>query len=251
MKTAVKYILQRILGFKNYLFIFSLFTIYRLKRDKNEKDFLLFLNLIPDGGMVLDIGANIGIMTTHLARKLKRSVIYAYEPIPHNLETLNRICLHFNLKNVRIKEKALGDHTGSVEMVMPVSHSVKMQGLSHVIHESVTADNTGITYTVPMDTLDNEKDFFEEGSKVTAIKIDVENFEYFVLKGASNLLKQHRPIVYCELWENENRQFSIQIMQDLGYTIHVVISGKLTSFDRLIHHTQNFIFLPAGSSAGN
>jgi FkbM family methyltransferase len=250
MKTSIKYILQHLLGFKNYLFVFSLFTIYRLKWDKNEKDFLLFLGLIPDGGIVLDIGANIGIMTTHLARKLKRTVIYAYEPIPQNLETLKRICRHFRLKNVKIKEKALGDHTGSVEMVMPVIQSVKMQGLSHVIHENVAADDTGITYSVVLDTLDNEKDFFEPRSKVTAIKMDVENFEYYVLKGASNLLKHHSPIVYCELWDNENRQASMQLMQDLGYTIHVVISGKLESFDKRVHHTQNFIFLPAGSSAG-
>jgi FkbM family methyltransferase len=251
MKTAAKYILQHLLGFRNYLFLFSVFTIYRLKWDKNEKDFLWFLSLIPDGGIVLDIGANIGIMTTHLARKLQRSVIFAYEPIPQNLETLKRICRYFKLKNVRIREKALGDHSGSVEMVMPVLRSVKMQGLSHVIDKNIAADNTGITFSVVLDTLDNEKDFFEPGSKVTAIKMDVENFEYFVFKGASNLLKHHRPIVYCELWDNENRQASMQFMQDHGYTIHVVVSGRLESFDKRIYQTQNFIFLPAGWQAGN
>ena len=245
MKTAVKYILQHLFGFRNYLFVFSLFTIARLKWDKKERDFLLFLSLVPDGGIVLDIGANIGIMTTHLARKLKKSVIYAYEPIPQNLETLKRICRFFKLKNVRIREKALGDHTGSVEMVMPVVHSVKMQGLSHVIDSNVSADDTGITCRVALDTLDSEKDFLEPGSKVTAIKMDVENFEFYVLKGAVNLLKHHRPIVYCELWDNENRKDSMQLMQDLGYTVHVVVSGKLEPFNAQVHRMQNFIFLPA------
>jgi FkbM family methyltransferase len=248
MKTAVKYILQHLLGFRNYLFVFSIFTIFRLKWDRKEKDFLLFLRMVPDGGIVLDIGANIGIMTTHLARKLTKSVIYAYEPIPQNIETLKRICRFFKLKNVRIKEKALGDHTGSVEMVMPVIGSVKMQGLSHVIDGKVSADNTGIIHRVALDTLDSEKDFLTPGSKVTAIKMDVENFEYYVFKGATSLLKHHRPIVYCELWDNENRQASMQLMQDLGYTIHVVVSRRLELYDSKIHRMQNFIFLPSGKT---
>lgn len=249
MKTAVKYILQRLLGFGNYLFVFSLFTIWRLKWDRREKDFLQFLRLVPDGGMVLDIGANIGIMTTHLARRLKRSVIYAYEPIPQNLVALKRICRFFRLDNVRIVEKALGDSSGTVEMVMPVEKSVKMQGLSHVVDGNTTGDR-GIVYTVALDTLDNEKAFFEEGSRVSAIKMDVENFEYHVLKGAGKLLRRHQPVIYCELWDNENRRASMEFLRGLGYTVLVAAGDGLQPFDSRVHHTQNFIFLPAVSPAG-
>ena len=47
MKNTVKYILHKLLGFKNYLFIFSLYKILTLRKDKNEKDFFAFLHLIP------------------------------------------------------------------------------------------------------------------------------------------------------------------------------------------------------------
>ena len=45
MKTLVKFVLQKVLGFKNYLFIFSLYIIYTLKNNRKEGDFLHFLSL--------------------------------------------------------------------------------------------------------------------------------------------------------------------------------------------------------------
>ena len=59
--------------------------------------YIYFLNIIPDDGVVLDIGANIGIMTVHLSKKLKNSFIYSFEPIPLNLLTLKRIIKWFQL----------------------------------------------------------------------------------------------------------------------------------------------------------
>ena len=137
MKNAVKYILHTLLGFKNYLFVFSLFKISTLKRDKKEKDFFQFLRLIPENTAVLDIGANIGIMTVHLAR-IKGATVYAFEPMPNNIAAFQRIVRHFKLSNVKLFEVALGNTEGEAEMVMPVISSVRMQGLSHVVHESIT-----------------------------------------------------------------------------------------------------------------
>ena len=91
MKNTVKYILHKLLGFKNYLFIFSLYKILTLRKDKNEKDFFAFLHLIPANTAVLDIGANIGIMTVHLARTVKGSTIYSFEPMPHNISAFKNI----------------------------------------------------------------------------------------------------------------------------------------------------------------
>ncbi len=64
------------MGFRTYLYVFAIFKIKTLRSDPKEKDFFHFLSLLKDGkGAVLDIGANIGIMTVHLARKLPNSTV--------------------------------------------------------------------------------------------------------------------------------------------------------------------------------
>jgi hypothetical protein len=79
---------------------------------------------------------------------------------------------------------------------------------------------------------------------VKAIKIDVENFEYFVFKGAENTLRKYKPLIYCELWDNENRAQCFELLSgELGYKIMVLEEGKLVKFDPGVHENQNFFFV--------
>ncbi|MEI6487960.1 MAG: FkbM family methyltransferase [Bacteroidota bacterium] len=244
MKNKAKYLLHTLLGFKNYLFVFSLYKIYTLKKDKNEKDFFQFLKLIPNNSFVLDIGANIGIMTVHLARISNSNTVYSFEPMPSNIEALKRIINYFKLTNVKLIEAALGNSEGQVEMVMPVISKVKMQGLSHVVHQSITEFNEGEKCKVPLLMLDKMDELINSNKRISAIKIDVENFEYFVLEGAKGLIKKYRPIVYAELWENENRENCFELFKNLAYKTMVVVDEAIIEYDRAKHFTQNFIFQP-------
>jgi FkbM family methyltransferase len=243
MKNTVKYILHKLLGFKNYLFIFSLYKILTLRKDKNEKDFFAFLHLIPANTAVLDIGANIGIMTVHLARTVKGSTVYSFEPMPNNISAFKRIIKYFKLENVILFEVALGNTEGEVEMVMPVISNVKMQGLSHVIHDSIPDNNVGERFKVPLKILDNMIELVNSPKRISAIKIDVENFEFFVLDGAKQLIDKNRPVVYAELWENENREKCFELFKSLNYKTIVVIDKQAIEFDAEKHKTQNFIFI--------
>jgi FkbM family methyltransferase len=98
-------------------------------------------------------------------------------------------------------------------MVMPVIGDVKMQGLSHVVQEG--EDQAGNYYTVPLKKLDDFPELNEKDARITGIKIDVENFEYFVLKGGRNLIAKHRPVIYSELWNTENRTNTIKMLAGL------------------------------------
>jgi FkbM family methyltransferase len=244
MKSRVKKILQRMLGFDNYLFIFSIFVINTLRWNKKEGDFLQFLKQIQDGTTILDVGANIGIMTVWLAKKKPNSTIIAFEPMPQNIKALKRVLKFYNINNVKIVEKALGNQTGHVEMVMPVLEDVKMQGLSHVVHESITVFNEGNAVNVPILKLDDCPELNGSISSLSAIKLDVENFEYFVLKGGEKLIQRFKPLIYTELWENENRTSCFNLMRNLGYNIQVLQQNKLVNFQPETHHTQNFFFVP-------
>ena len=246
MKHFVKKVLQRMLGLERYLYIFSVFIIRTLKKNKKEGDFIRFLNMLPDSGTVIDIGANIGAMTVHLARSLPHAQVVSVEPVMLNYNVLCRVVRKYRLANVTTFALALGESTGSVTMVMPVEGSVRMHGLSHVIHESISEGNEGDTQVCPSDTLDNFVAAHVRGP-VTGIKLDVENFEYYVLKGGVGTLKQYSPPVYCELWDNENRQKCLKLMGELGYQVYVQIDKKLVIFDKDLHATQNFFFIPHNS----
>jgi hypothetical protein len=72
----------------------------------------------------------------------------------------------------------------------------------------------------------------------------VENFEYFVFRGGENMLRKYRPLIYCELWENENRDRCFALLRDeLGYRIQVLVNDKLVDYIPGQHHNQNFFFV--------
>jgi len=244
MKTFVKYILQKILGLKTYLYVFARFIIVKLKWDKKEKDFFHFLKLLPDNGIVLDLGANIGVTSYHLAKKLPSSKIYSFEPLALNMNTLKRIKKKFKLENIREYEMAVGEKTGTLEMVMPVIKNVPMHGLSHVLSEENTENNHGFTYKVPVVRLDEFDDLTQEGARITGIKIDIENFEYYALKGGEKLIQQNKPVIYCELWENENREKCISLLSNMGYSTLLLQNNKLVPVEKATVKKHNFFFLP-------
>jgi FkbM family methyltransferase len=240
VKDSIKYILQKSLGFKNYLYVFAMFKIKTLKNDSKEKDFFYFLELIKNTeSHVLDIGANIGIMSYHLSKKLTNSTIHAFEPIPDNISVLNKIKTKFKLSNLKIYPFALGESKTKIQMILPQKNRVKFQGLSHVKHHSIKEMNDGIEFEVDQESLDNL--FFDE--KIQAIKIDVENYEFFVLNGAKNLISKNKPIIYAELWDNENRTKCFDFLNSLHYSTFVVEKNNLVSFNQDLHKKQNFIFI--------
>lgn len=228
------------MGFRTYLYVFALFKIKTLRSDSNEKDFFHFLSLLEDGkGAVLDVGANIGIMTVHLAKKLPHSTVHAFEPIPDNLSVLKKIIAKFNLKKIKVHETAVGETVGKIQMILPHQGKTKMQGLSHVKHDSITEWNEGEEFSVSMNTLDN----VINGETIQGIKIDIENFEYFALKGGKRILESNHPVIYAELWDNENRTKCIDLLTGLNYKTFVVVHDKLIPFDSTKHSNQNFIFI--------
>ncbi len=156
------------------------------------------------------------------------------------MSILKRIIAKFNLKQAKIHEIALGENSGTVKMILPINGSTVMQGLSHIKHESITEWNTGKEIDVKLERLDD----VINGQLIQGIKIDVENFEYFALKGGQRILKAHHPIIYAELWDNENRINCFNLLRDLNYTIYVGGKNGLELFEPKKHHTQNFIFLP-------
>jgi FkbM family methyltransferase len=204
--------------------------------------------MMPKRGVFLDIGANIGIMTATTARKFPHLHVHAFEPVPSNIEAFNSIIKHFKLGNVTLHEVALGEENTIVKMVMPVQNNVRFQGLSHVVHDSITDHNEGEIYEVTAYKLDDFTPLKNLSEQIVGIKMDVENFERFVVKGGLKLIEQHLPVLYIELWDNVNREECFEALSALGYKSYTLEKDKLVLFDINKHSNHNFFFLPKGYS---
>jgi hypothetical protein len=68
-------------------------------------------NVKPDGGTILDIGANIGLASLYLHATFPDALIYAFEPFEENYQLLEKNVLFDNSKIKPVK-MALSDHTG-------------------------------------------------------------------------------------------------------------------------------------------
>jgi FkbM family methyltransferase len=133
--------------------------------------------------VVLDVGANIGLVAIPVALRLPESKIYAFEPHPANaLRLIENIELN-RVSNVEVVRAAASSFEGTVAMAesSPMMHSVESTGSLRV--ECTTLDA-----------------FIESGSlRVDLIKVDVEGHELEVLKGAISLLQTQHPAVVCEV----------------------------------------------------
>jgi FkbM family methyltransferase len=185
---------------------------------------------IPDGAVILDIGANHGKMTRPLARLHRGRVsVHAFEPLPYNHTLLGLVVR--GLPNVSIHRTALSDRPGQISLYVPLRPSNRISpGSAHMgdrAHEHTFGTSTArrvTEVTIPTDTLDA---FAGRASlnRVDFMKIDVEGAESLVLAGGSATLRTHRPAIFCEIADRcaslgKTPADTIGPLLDLGYRLY-------------------------------
>lgn len=164
---------------------------------------------LKSGMTALDIGAHIGFDTMLMARLLgPAGKVIAFEPDPGNFQWLTRNCQLNALANVTLNHQAVSDRAGSLAFAA--------DGLttSHLLAEDA-ADSSAIR--VPTITLD---DWFDQtGLKPGFIKIDVENHEPAVVRGATRLLQEHHPLLLIEIHSPQSLADCVGQLKTLGYAL--------------------------------
>ncbi len=242
MKHFVIRNLHSLLGFENYLVFFSIFKILTLKLDRRKREYLYFTGLFESSANIIVIGANTGITTVPIAKKVNEGKVYAIEPVIENYNALTKVLKHYKLKNVETINIALGNENKMVDMIMPVLNDAKSHGLCHVNDESISGYKEGIIIPVKMQKLDEL--FLNYGAKINGIKIVAENYERFIFEGSEEVIKKNRPLIYCELWYNENREKTLDMIRKWNYDIKVLVKGRLVNYIEKIHFTKNLFFIP-------
>jgi FkbM family methyltransferase len=189
----------------------------------------------------------VGFTTAILAHRRPRSVVHAFEPAPASYAALERTVRRQGLTNVVAWPLALGDRGGRVEMLTPVRGSTRLVGLTHVVDGASTA--AGDRLTAECRRLDDLAASLPTATRITGLKLDVEDHETRVLEGARGLVERHRPLIFCELWNTENRRRVFALARAAGYAVRVADRGGLVRFDPTRHHKQDFFLLPDEQAA--
>lgn len=176
----------------------------------------LFSKLIKQGFVVYDIGANLGFYSLLSARLVgSRGKVYAFEPVPKNTE---RIKLNISLNNLEDTvfciTKAVSDkNRKAIFCDFGRDDWGRLINPEYLKDSASTKENSLAVETISLDEF-----VFQEGYPApNLIKIDVEGEEARVLMGANRLLREHKPIIICELHNRESIQESFDALMRLGY----------------------------------
>src|SRR5690606_28810403 len=134
---------------------------------------------------LVDVGANIGLLASLLLDRLEIQNAYMFEPGPLQLKYLSKSFK--DLPFAKIYGKALGSAAGKISFY---TH--------HPIHTSgdgiVDTGRAGNAKKVIVEQLPLDKWWEEEGRPhVDLLKIDVEGYEYEVIRGAEQLIRKNKP----------------------------------------------------------
>jgi FkbM family methyltransferase len=134
-------------------------------------EMLVWRRVLRDGGLFVDVGANVGTYTIWAA-ELGAEVI-ALEPATDTFCLLEEN-IALNGYQVTAVRAAAGDHCGTARFT---------SGLD--ARNSLAPDGSAVTELVTVDSLIGDR-------RVTGMKVDVEGFEIDVLRGAARALADHR-----------------------------------------------------------
>lgn len=153
--------------------------------------------LSPDK-IAVDVGANVGLFTSVLARRSKK--VIAFEPNPACARHLSKVAP----RNCEIIAKAASESAGTAQLRVPVRHGAAMDALGTIDEANrfgKEARATGfVTHKVETTTLDLELlSRLASQDSVALINIDAEGHEFAVLKGGEALIASHRPVLLVEL----------------------------------------------------
>jgi FkbM family methyltransferase len=168
------------------------------------------LRYVKNARLAVDVGAHCGIWSIGLGQYFDR--VECFEPLQRHIE-----CWKKNAgwkQTVKLHEVALGDMPGTCGMTEVEGQS----GKSHVSPRGFG--------TTPVSTLD------EFGyTDLDFLKVDVEGFELFVLKGGEETLKACKPVIIVEQKPGTASKYgvgeteAVKYLQSLGAELQEQITG--------------------------
>jgi FkbM family methyltransferase len=174
----------------------------------SEDEIILLERFVRPGDTVIDGGANIGTHSIPLARMVgAEGRVLAFEPQRLVFQSLCANVALNSLANVDCRQQALGATLG--EIVVPrLDPNVPYNFGGVELGQHVRGERVPV---VAIDSLSLPA--------CHLIKLDVEGMEEAVLRGASETIRRHQPVLYVENDRKARSASLIAFIQSLGYRL--------------------------------
>lgn len=180
--------------------------------------------LCKEGMTVIDIGANIGCHTLRFAKLVgPRGKVIAFEPMSWAFSKLIRNIALNNFNNIILEKTALSNKNNeNQEVNFPCSWPIS--GIDdfkrYLAHQANIMKD--VVDFITLDDYVSKKGM----SKIDLIKLDVDGYEFKVIRGALETLKLHNPIIIMELCVYTLKEMGdkvtdlVSLLSDLGYKFY-------------------------------
>jgi FkbM family methyltransferase len=162
---------------------------------------------VPNGSLVIDVGANVGFFSLRFARWVgDEGKVIAIEPENENYDSLVST----------LKREGLLGRVDARKAVAAAERGMAFLEINplHPADHKLSRDGTGLPVTaLTLDGLVPDK----APSRPALIKIDVQGAEMLVLNGATDILKVAGPALFIELHEEGLSKFGTSVSAILDY----------------------------------
>lgn len=184
--------------------------------------------LIPTGSDVLylDVGANIGAWTVPLAKHAAGGTVVAFEATREVALFLGANIVLNGVQNAFVEHVVVGEEEGvhpTIELTLQTQQMEQRETSFATfsvgsLKEELKKGNNIKTLSTPGIVLDN---YYDEKLKRCPdfIKMDIENHEFYALKGARRMLAACRPVLLLEIGCYHLNKSIILLLDSLGYSM--------------------------------
>jgi FkbM family methyltransferase len=183
------------------------------------------------GGVLFDIGAHCGLISTLWCAARAGNQAFCFEPSPVLLQHLFEIReLNGFAERMNITQAAIGETQGTSNMLLdPVGGFVQSRHFDHTMWSAPKSID------VAVETIESASERL--GVVPNFIKLDIEGYEYEAIKGSAAFLTAHRPTLFLELHLNylEERKLSaksvVDLLRECGYSFFTYGGAELAAAD--------------------
>ena len=188
-------------------------TYFIREYEKKRIDKLHLFSKKINSEILIDIGAHIGFYSILSSDRFEQ--IYSFEPNGRNFIVLKKNIEDNKLKNIRMMNFGLGEN----EEVL-IGNSNTKGKLFQTSGFTINKDNKKGKRVL----IKKGDDVLQFKNKSLTIKIDVEGFEFFVLKGLKSNLINNWCVLQIEIWEKNNVDVH-NFLKSLNYKMISSIDG--------------------------